>query len=128
LAPLAVEILRSLPRLGDFVFSTAGDRPISGYSKIKARLDRLVGIEQGWRFHDLRRTCGTGMARLGIAVPTISRVLNHKEGGVTKIYNRYSYLDEKRHALQVWAQHIESLINPPEGNVVTIMATSRGRP
>lgn len=125
LAPLAVEILQSLPRLGDFIFTTAGDRPISGYSKIKVRTDKLVGINQDWRFHDLRRTCGTGMARLGIAVSTISRVLNHKEGGVTKIYNRYSYLDEKRHALEVWAAHVGRLLNPPEPNVLTLATVTR---
>jgi len=123
LAPLAVEILGRLPRLGDFVFTTAGDRPISGYSKINARLDKLAGIEHGWRLHDARRTCGTGMARLGVAVSTISRVLNHKEGGVTKIYNRYSYLDEKRQALGVWASHIERLLIPTPENVVTLRAS-----
>ena len=123
LAPSAVEILGSLPRFGDFVFTTTGDRPISGYSKIKARADKLAGIEEDWRFHDLRRTAGTGMARLRIPVSTISRVLNHKEGGVTKIYNRYSYLDEKRHALDTWAAHVSGLLTPPTVNVVTLRQT-----
>jgi hypothetical protein len=60
------------------------------------------------------------MARLGVAVSAISRVLNHKEGGVTKIYNRYSYLDEKRRALETWGRKVESLIRPPLENVVTL--------
>jgi integrase len=123
LAPLAGEILRSLPDPGEWFFTTTGDRPISGYSKIKARLDRLAPIE-GWRFHDLRRTAGTGMARRGIAVSTISRVLNHKEGGVTKIYNRYSYLDEKRHALDTWATHVSGLLTSSAGNIVTLRQTA----
>jgi integrase len=101
LPPPAVGILTSLPQFaGPFVFSTtAGQKPISGYSKIKDRIDKLVSIED-WRFHDLRRTAGTGMASLGIAVSTISRVLNHKEGGITRIYNRYGYMPEKRIALE----------------------------
>jgi integrase len=112
LAPLVIEVLTALPRAGTYVFSsTRGERPISGYSKIKARAEQLVGFDD-WRIHDLRRTAGTGMARAGIAVSTISRVLNHKEGGVTKIYNRYSYLDEKRHALETWARKVESLVKP----------------
>jgi integrase len=123
LASMATQILLDLPRLGDFVFTTKGDRPISGYSKIKARADKLAGIEEDWRFHDLRRTAGTGMARLRIPVSTISRVLNHKEGGVTKIYNRYSYLDEKRQALETWAAHVSGLLSPSPGNVVTYRQT-----
>ena len=59
--------------------------------------------------HDLRRTAGTGMARLGIPKITISRVLNHAEGGVTEIYTRYSYLEEKREALNRWATKLQQL-------------------
>lgn len=120
LAGLAVEVLTTMPRIGAFVFTTRGDRPISGYSKIKSLADHLSGIETPWRLHDLRRTAGTGMASLGIAPGTISRVLNHKEGGVTKIYNRYGYLPEKRHALNCWARKVESLVRPGAENVVEL--------
>ena len=122
LSPLAISVLAGLPRLGDFVFTTRGDRPISGYSSFKERLDKFSGVDEDWRFHDLRRTAGTGMARLGIAGSTISRVLNHAEGGVTKIYNRYSYLDEKRHALETWAAHVDRMLSPPHDNVVALRA------
>lgn len=143
LSDLAVEIVAALPRLGTYVLTTGRHRlpalelsadqgrPISGYSKIKAALDAklatlpvgadaLADAKPGWRFHDLRRTAGTGMARLGVPTSTISRVLNHKEGGVTRIYNRYSYLDEKRDALDRWTRHIEGLIRPPASNVVEL--------
>lgn len=115
---------------------TDRDRHVAGYSKIKVALEAKIAAlakkdaepdtdagaraAPGWRFHDLRRTAGTGMARLGVPTSTISRVLNHKEGGVTKIYNRYSYLDEKRDALDRWAKHVESLVRPALGNVVEL--------
>jgi integrase len=130
LSPLAVEALMGLAREGEFVLSTTDGRlPISGYSKIKVRVDALAAAEHGttlagWRFHDLRRTAGTGLARLGVATSTISRVLNHQEGGVTRIYNRYGYLDEKRHALDAWARHVESLVRPGDGNVVELRRVS----
>jgi integrase len=120
LSPLTLEILEGLPRTGPFVFSTIGDRPISGFAHAKERADRSSGVSDWW-LHDLRRTVGTNMARSGIAVSTISRVLNHKEGGVTKIYARYSYLDEKRHALDTWGRRLESLIRPTDDNVVPMM-------
>ena len=127
LSGLAIDILSRVGRKGKFVFTTRtdGDMPINGFSKAKAVVDLKVAAiadqiasEQGakpktiaeWRIHDLRRTCGTGMARLGIDSATISRVLNHAEGGVTKIYNRYSYLNEKRHAFETWSDHIEQLV------------------
>ena len=47
------------------------------------------------------------MATSGVPVSTISRVLNHAEGGVTKIYNRFGYADEKREALRVWAERLD---------------------
>jgi integrase len=78
---------------------------------MKRRFDALSGVEK-WRLHDLRRTAGTNMAKLGIPVFVISRVLNHAEGGVTSIYARASYLKEKRHALETWATKLESLVSP----------------
>lgn len=134
LSPLAMEILSDMDKRGDYVFTTRtnGDKAISGFSKAKASADaKAVEIvhkdaeERGekphpisdWRLHDLRRTCGTGMARLGIENSTISRVLNHAEGGVTKIYNRYSYLKEKRDALDMWSAHIEGLVGRAADNL-----------
>ncbi len=120
LSPAVIEALTTLPCTGAYVFSsTRGERPISGYSKIKEAVDKLAGFDD-WRLHDLRRTAGTGMARGGIVTSTISRVLNHKEGGVTKIYNRYSYLNEKRHALETWARKVESLVKPGPTNIVDL--------
>ncbi|MCW2238173.1 tyrosine-type recombinase/integrase [Azospirillum canadense] len=82
---LALEILNQMPRFsGPYVFTTTdGVKAVSGYSKAKARLDMQSGVT-GWRLHDLRRTCGTGLARLGVPMAIIPRVLNHAEGGVPK--------------------------------------------
>jgi hypothetical protein len=46
-------------------------------------------------------------------------VLNHASHGVTgKVYNRYEYIAEKRHALETWASYLGSLTQPPSANVV----------
>ena len=134
LSPQAVAVLKKLPRLGDYVFTTRGDRPISGYTKIKEGIEGKLAdlaaeagasgekpaVMADWRFHDLRRTAATGMARLGVSTSTISRVLNHKEGGVTKIYNRYSFLREKQIALERWGRRVERLTSPAPDNVVEL--------
>jgi integrase len=108
-----VALLTGLPRTGPFVFSsTRGERPLSGYSKVKSRMDRLSGVG-AWRYHDLRRTAATGMTRhLKVPRSTVGLVLNHSETGVTKIYDRYDYLDEKRAALDAWGERVEKLAKP----------------
>jgi integrase len=77
-------------------------------------MNRLAAAQGGviapWRLHDLRRTAGTGMASVGVPGSTISRILNHSEGGVTKIYNRFSYADEKRDALDRWGQRLKDIL------------------
>ncbi|MBK9080743.1 MAG: tyrosine-type recombinase/integrase [Rhizobiales bacterium] len=100
------ELLASLPRFtrDDFLFTTnGGAKPVSGFSKAKQRLDKLSGVTD-WTIHDIRRTVATEMARLGIAQEIIERVLGHVIPGVAGVYNRYSYLDQKRTALETWGK------------------------
>lgn len=106
LSSQAQEILSQCPKFdGPFVFTTTGgERSISGFNKPKAILDgKLQGLVTDWRFHDLRRTLATGLAKLGFPDEVIARVLNHAPKGVTSIYNRHTYLEEKRLALQDWS-------------------------
>jgi integrase len=76
-----------------------------------------------WRFHDLRRTCATGMAELGIAPHIVEAVLNHVSGaraGVAGTYNRAAYAGEKKAALERWATHVEGLIDGRRAKVVPL--------
>jgi integrase len=110
----ALEIIQDLPRFAgsDFVFTTTGISPISGFGRAKDRLDFLMGITGEWRLHDLRRTVASGLARLGVAPHVIEKVLNHVSGqisGVAAVYNRHGYIAEKREALNQWSLFITSL-------------------
>jgi integrase len=82
LAPLALEILNSIPRFlnSDFVLTTTGTTPISGFGRLKDRLDVMVAGPD-WRFHDIRRTVATNMAMMGTPPHVIEAVL----GGVDKV-------------------------------------------
>ena len=117
LPPQAVEILRSLHRFldSDFVFTTTGRSAISGFGRLKERIEAtLPESTPDWRFHDFRRTASTGMAKIGVAPHVIDSVTNHKSGvvsGVGATYNRYTYFNEKREALEQWADHLTELTN-----------------
>lgn len=121
LAPLALQVIRLVPRYldSDFVFTTTGRTAISGFGRLKGRLDAAFGPDaEDWRVHDLRRTVATNMAMLKVQPQVIEAVLNHKSGlvsGVAAIYNRHSYLDEKREALEAWANRVAEIIDKEAG-------------
>jgi integrase len=124
LSDLAMEIIKSLPPVGDglvFPARRVGSRnPVSGFSKIKARLDKNVGFSD-WRLHDLRRTAASGMARLGHPPHVVAAVLNHAPAstmGITAVYNRFRYADEKRDALNAWSREVERIIGRAEAQVI----------
>ena len=97
---------------GEYLLSTGrvGDKPINGFSKAKAQIDRLSGVTD-WRWHDLRAAVATNLAKLGYDRFLIKRVLNHKDTGVTAIYDRYTYINEKREALQKWADRLDDIVS-----------------
>ena len=69
-----------------------------------------------WRIHDLRRTVATGMERLGIRLQVVEALLGHVAGsraGVVGIYQRHTYDEEKREAVEKWAEHIAFLRRGP---------------
>lgn len=119
LPPHAVDILRSLHRVldSDFVFTTTGRSSISGFGRLKERIEAtLPENTPDWRFHDFRRTASTVMAKIGVAPHVIDAVTNHKSGvvsGVGATYNRYTYFDEKREALELWSENLTQLTNSP---------------
>ncbi len=115
LPPLATEVLAGIRRIPNckFVFSTNGRTPVSGFSKTKVKIDKLLSIPP-WTFHDLRRTCSTGMSELGVSPHVVEAVLNHISGakaGVAGTYNRARYNPEKRAALETWADHVRRVVS-----------------
>jgi integrase len=128
LSATALAVLASIPwSKSELVFLSANGRTSTvNFSHAKQRLDAVIAKDGGgampaWVVHDLRRTVASGLARLGISLPVIEKVLNHSSGsfaGIVGVYQHHTFADEKRRALDAWAAHIERLINPPADNVV----------
>jgi integrase len=107
----------------EFVFGS-GAGGFSGWSKAKAQLDDRLRLGNGgkpvkpWRLHDLRRSAATGMAEIGVLPHVIEAALNHVSGhksGVAGIYNQARYEDEVRAALELWAEHVMSIVQLSKG-------------
>ena len=127
LTPPVLTILESLPRFdgGDYLFtSTQGRKPISGFNRAKRALDVKMLAEFGelppFVLHDIRRSVRTGLSAL--PVPDLIRelVIAHTKPGLHKIYDQHTYIDEKRHALELWAARLQSIVEPPPDNVIAI--------
>jgi integrase len=67
--------------------------------------------------HDLRRTALTAITRLKFGRDAMNRIANHKEDGVTDIYDRHGYAEEDRKIMVALGRHILSLAGD---NVVDI--------
>ena len=131
------EIIAAQPRLGEYVFSTTGRAPVSGYSKAKATLDSAMAAKLAerdgndamlpprWTLHDLRRTAMSLMTRHGIPHFIADRVLGHALAGVGAVYDRHGYLAEKRHALETLARAMKDILNPHARNKVVPLAHAR---
>jgi integrase len=116
----AKRVLSRAPKIAgcDFVFSTDGKSPISGFSKFKNEFDEECGVK-GWTLHDLRRTARSLMSRAGVNSDIAELCLGHTITGVRGTYDRYAYHAEKTNAYEALAVQIDRIVNPQE-NVISI--------
>jgi integrase len=124
----ALDILRSVPQRDgcDSVF--AADSGFSSWSAATAALkERIRAPLPPWTLHDIRRSCATHMAEIGIQPHIIEAILNHVSGhkrGVAGIYNRASYTREIAAALQLWAEHLTAIVEGRESKIVQLRPES----
>jgi integrase len=121
LSPAAKAVLaKVILQFGDsnFVFTTDGKTPISGFSKFKRSLDAASGTS-GWTLHDLRRTARSLMSRAGVPSDHAERALGHVIGGIRSTYDRHEFYAEKKHAFEALAGQIDRILHP-QANVVPL--------
>jgi integrase len=119
----AMLIIEAMPQ-GDLIF-TSGTAPFSHFDRIKREIDAEMKPTTPWTWHDIRRSVASGMAGLGIPVPTIEKLLAHRGGtfrGVAGTYQRHSFIPEMRSALERWSEHLDRLVRgEPAAKVVPII-------
>jgi integrase len=130
LSDAALEVIATQPRrVGrDLLFGEAGGA-FSGWSRAKDRLDARIATARkeagrkpmvSWSLHDLRRTMRTNLAKLKVLPHVAEACINHLPSTLVQTYDRHPYQEEKRTALEVWAEHVKKLAPDKPSNVIKI--------
>jgi len=125
LSPLACRLLKTARKEAHdsvYVFpnsSQTGHIKDEAVTKAVRHNETALGLEH-FTPHDLRRTAASQMASAGTPRLTIGKILNHVEPGVTAVYDRHSYDQEKRKALNAWARKLESIISGKKAKVIEL--------
>jgi len=129
IVPEVAAILKGLPRLNDrLVFPNArGTGPVSGFSAMKARLDREMAKQFGtavpsWSLHDLRRSARTHWSTLPIPGGDLTRelMLAHTKPELHKVYDQHKYLAEHREGLQLWQARLAAILENRTAEVISL--------
>ena len=125
--PMMSSIIGSVPHIvgRDPLFGLRG-AGFSGWQRGKDALDARLDLVD-WTLHDIRRTCATRMADLGIMPHIIEQILNHQsghKGGIAGIYNRSSYEREARSALATWHDHVRGMVEGGRRKIITMPRVS----
>ena len=110
LSPLAHRLLATLDPETEYVFPGGRGKPhLTSPYKAMQRIAAAAAIPH-WTIHDLRRTAATMMGSMKVSPFIVERVLGHTDNRITAIYDRSSYDDDKREALERWGARLEELL------------------
>jgi integrase len=117
LSDAVLEILRRLPRSpsSPYLFPATRGTGFYWYNALAKRRLELDSGTSGWVIHDFRRTLATRLQELGCRLEVIEDVLGHVSGsrkGVIGVYQRHHFQDQKRDALEAWAQYLRHVVGP----------------
>jgi integrase len=126
--PLPAQAIALLPerRPGRDLLFGAGERPFSGYSQAKAKLDQVIALSEPWHLHCLRHSFVTYANEIGIDPYIIEAAINHASGfrgGIAGRYNAARYREQKRAAIERFSQWLMALVSGEQpSNIVALGA------
>jgi len=101
-----------------FPSPTRKNQHITNVQKAAERVRDLSGVS--FVLHDMRRTAASLMTGMGTPRLVVAKILNHVELGVTKVYDRHSYDQEKRKALEAWGHKLTMVVSDSDGKIVPL--------
>jgi integrase len=107
--PAAVRDLIGNGTGAGFVFAGPRGRPIGGLDAVMRELCRKLELAEAVRPHDLRRTHGSTITRLGFGRDAMNRIQNHREGGIADVYDQHRYETENKRIMEAVAAELMRL-------------------
>jgi integrase len=111
--PLAQEVLDSRPDTGPYFYQGrySNDEPLKpgSLNRMKAEIQGETSTG-GWQIRDIRRTFRSRMAALKVPRDLCELLINHAPPVLDEIYDRYTYLPEKREALAKYEAFLLALL------------------
>jgi len=116
LAPKGAALVESLIARANtlntpLLFSSFGSKQLVETTPGKRVADISKAMKgEPFDLRDIRRTCETMLAGLGISRDTRAQLLSHGISGVQAAhYDKHEYIDEKRNALTAWEQRLDEI-------------------
>lgn len=134
LAPAAASIADELTKRAEtsrtiFLFPSSTLKTPLHISVPGPRVTEIAGTIEGEPFdlRDIRRTCETMLAELGISRDIRAQLLSHGISGVqATVYDRYAYIKEKRAALVKWERYLKRIATDTEEKKVIPIEAAKG--
>jgi integrase len=80
-----------------------------------------LGVREKVTPHDLRRTFCSKVTALGFGRDAMNRLTNHREGGISDVYDRHRYSAENQNIMETVGRHLISVVeHGGASNVVSI--------
>jgi integrase len=111
----------------EIIHGLTQDDEASGFVLVGARGRRVANLDGAMRIicselgvervtpHDLRRTHGTMITRLGFGREAMNRIQNHKDGGIASVYDRHGYGDENQRIMEAVAAYLIAQVEGASG-------------
>src|SRR2546430_10768133 len=103
---IIAELTTDDPQTTGFVFAGERGKPIVNLDGAMRDICSSLGIEDKVTPHDLRRTHGSTITKLGFTREAMNRIQNHKEGGIADVYDRHQYTQENQRVMEAVARHV----------------------
>jgi integrase len=92
-----------------FVFATERGKPVTQLDVDMQNICKKLGVKNKATPHDLRRSHGSTITKLKFGRDAMNRIQNHREGGISDVYDRHNYSEENRRIMERVADHIMAL-------------------
>jgi hypothetical protein len=68
--------------------------------------------------HDLRRSARSHFSALPAEETVRELILDHQRKGMARVYDRFSFSQEKAQLMTLWSKRLLTIVDPPPANVV----------